>query len=356
MGGGDGRGGRETLDLAEIDAQLASITEWMKGWGKGLEEEEDEVEWYDCVDRIMVTDTPEHTREQMTPNTPKHSEHESFAPLTLPPPQQPIVAPIFTFSAPSTPKASQKRQGRNVFKTQALPTILMNTTAHVGLGKMTQPLGKPGTRTMGTQISECGCLRCTPKVNKRCKWRIIAMNVHFLVTKQLVQRRMITVLHTVAVMWRTKKLNTANVVTQTPKNMGKAKVRSVSSQAKPAQGTAETQTVQREKLRIKSDAAVQTSLKGDAFMQTDDRKKKGFSKTSALQVPNTVTQSGEISLKGDVCTQLGQHYEDMMDRVKSKILAQLDAIDVASKQSGCRARTDSDRIKEEEGGRNWPYR
>ena len=91
-------------------------------------------------------------------------------------------------------------------------------------------------------------------------------------------------------------------------------------------------------------------------MQTDDRKKKGFSKTSALQVPNTVTQSGETSLKGDVCTQLGQHYEDMMDRVKSKILAQLDAIDVASKQSGCRARTDSDRIKEEEGGRNWPYR
>ena len=131
---------------------------------------------------------------------------------------------------------------------------------------------------------------------------------------------------------------------------------SVSSQAKPAQGTVETQTVQREKLKIKSDAAVQTSLKGDAFMQTDDRKKKGFSKTSALQVPNTVTQSGETSLKGDVYTQLGQHYEDLMDRVTSKILGQLDAIDVASKQSGCRARTDSDRIKEEEGGRNWPYR
>ena len=93
----------------------------MKGRGQGLEEEEDEVEWYDCADRILVTDTPEHTRGQMTPDTPKHSEHESFAPLTLPP-QQPVVAPIFTFSAPSAPKVSQQHQGRSVFKTQAMPT------------------------------------------------------------------------------------------------------------------------------------------------------------------------------------------------------------------------------------------
>ena len=114
----------------------------------------------------------------------------------------------------------------------------------------------------------------------------------------------------------------------------------------------ETQTEGKEKPKKQSHTAVQTC----------DTKRKGFSKTSALldkilppTVPLQQVETGarldDIMSRGDINATRALSQTTKADNEENKR---------ATSQKQYRIRTDTDRIKEEEGGRDWyrdwPYR
>ena len=337
-------------------------------------------EWYDGIERrrLGVTlreepgrygkqeedSTPTMTTGIMTPGTPV--EHRgldnTMAALQLPPAQLQST-PVFQFSAGKP--VCKPRSARRLFKTHTIAGPSKETVQTTVTETDTQTM-TVDTRTMWTQHWRCGCLQCTSCISNKCKWQHIiktAQLIDHAVVKQQ-QNFAITLLLIAATEWhvggsvynmyeekrlkrRDRRVRKNSKGHQTPK-VWKGTVRNASSQVGTETTNMETQTEGKEKPKKQSHTAVQTC----------DTKRKGFSKTSALldkilppTVPLQQVETGarldDIMSGGDINATRALSQTTKADNEENKR---------ATSQKQYRIRTDTDRIKEEEGGRDWPYR
>jgi len=348
----------------EVDDLLREVNEWYDGierrrLGVTLREEPGRYE------KQEEDTTPTMTTGIMTPGTPVEHRRpgNSMAALQLPPAQLQST-PVFQFSA--SRQMTKPRSARHRFKTHAIAGPSKETVRTTVTDTDTQTM-TVNTRTMGTHHYVCGCLQCTDRVSIKCKWKHIiktAQLIDHAVVKQQ-QNFAITLLLIAATEWhvggtvyniyeekrlkrRDRRVRKNSKGHQTPK-VWKGTVRNASSQVGTETANMETQTAGKEKPKKQSHTAVQTC----------DTKGKGFSKTSALLdkiLPPTVPlQQFETGARLDYMT-LSRGDINATRTLNQITKADNEENKRATRQKQYRNRTDTDRIKEEEGGRNWAYR